>query len=79
MTISTQKLFIIIISSLIYSKNDSDYIIKQKSLLNASGLIETHRTFWDIRNNKEFENELKKITLAYSLLKKKYKEKNIDA
>ena len=28
--------------------------------------------------NKEFENELKKITLAYSLLKKKYKEKNID-
>ena len=29
--------------------------------------------------NKEFENELKKITLAYSLLKKKYKEKNIDA
>ena len=29
--------------------------------------------------NKEFENELKKITLAYSLLKKKYNEKNIDA
>ena len=28
--------------------------------------------------NKEFENELKKITLAYSLLKEKYKEKNID-
>ena len=32
-----------------------------------------------MKKKSKIQNELKKITLAYSLLKKKYNEKNIDA
>ena len=45
--------------------------MEQKSILDASGLIETHRLFWNKRNDHKFEKEIwSKLRLQHKIKRK---------
>ncbi len=72
MTIRTQILFIIIISSLIYSKNDSDYIKKQKLIFNQHQNNVTQLKENYVKEKNIMEKEQKRLLPLYNSLKRDY-------